>query len=501
MTAVEVEKSNGTMNVTSAATGRVSPRLATLPVFFDLAGKRVVLAASGDAASSSGAKAWKTELLARTGAEVDLYCAQPGEDVSQLARDYPNLHLIPRLWAPPDLQGARLAIGVFDSDAAAGTFYEAAHAAGVLVNCADKPAFCDFQIGAIVDRSPLVIGISTHGGAPTFARAIRGRIEAMFPEGFKHWAAAASQWRARLKTFDLSAPARQRFWESFAHQAIEGAQHLPQEADFSSLLQEARAEVGEHQKQGSVALVGAGPGDPELITLKAQRALAGADVVLYDELVAPGVIDMVRREATKIPVGKRGYKPSCKQDHITALLVELAREGKRVVRLKGGDPSIFGRANEELAALRAAGIPVEMIPGVTAALGAAASLQISLTERDLSRRVQFVTAHARDGALPDDLDWHSICDPRASTVVYMGVRTLKSLSSRLIGEGIDPATPALLVERATWPDERRYYGTIKDLPDKVAQVHPDGPCLVMIGAIFTGDTRSVDVSQLGILAS
>jgi uroporphyrin-III C-methyltransferase/precorrin-2 dehydrogenase/sirohydrochlorin ferrochelatase len=142
-----------------------------------------------------------------------------------------------------------------------------------------------------------------------------------------------------------------------------------------------------------------------------------------------------------------------------------------------------------------------MIPGVTAALGAAASLQISLTERDLSRRVQFVTAHARDGALPDDLDWHSICDPRASTVVYMGVRTLKSLSSRLIGEGIDPATPALLVERATWPDERRYYGTIKDLPDKVAQVHPDGPCLVMIGAIFTGDTRSVDVSQLGILAS
>jgi len=250
-----------------------------------------------------------------------------------------------------------------------------------------------------------------------------------------------------------------------------------------------------------VVLVGAGPGDPELITLKAQRALHNADVVLYDDLVAPAVFDMARREATKIPVGKRGYKPSCRQDHITALLVKLALEGKRVVRLKGGDPSIFGRANVELAALRDANIPVEIIPGVTAALGAAASLQISLTEREFSRRVQFITAHARDGKLPDDIDWRSICDPRASTVVYMGVRTLDALSQRLLAEGIEPGTPALLVERATWPDEHRVFGTIADLPAKVAAISPDGPCLVMIGAIFGKEFRDPDTPVLQAVSS
>ena len=449
--------------------------LASLPVFFDLAGKRVVLAISGGGA-------WKAELLVATGAEVYLYCTAPSKELEGLAQRFARLHLLPRAWTPDDLKGAALAIGVFETDAEASAFFAAAHAAGVPVNCADRPAFCDFQIGAIVNRSPLVIGISTNGAAPSLARAIRGRLDALLPQGIRHWASAASLWRPRLKAFDLTAKARQRFWDFFARDALDAGNRLPQEEDFTAFLQQ--TEAGSTKAIGSVALVGAGPGDPELITLKALRALHTADVVLYDDLIAPGVIDMARREATKIPVGKRGYKPSCRQDDITALLVKLAREGKRVVRLKGGDPSIFGRANEELAALRGAGIPVEIIPGVTAALGAAASLQISLTERELSRRVQFITAHARDGKLPDDIDWRSICDSRASTVVYMGVRTLKALSERLLAEGIDPKTPALLVERATWPDEHRLYGTIADLPAKVAVISPDGPCLVMIGAIF-----------------
>jgi len=460
--------------------------LTSLPVFFDLAGRRVVVAASNDSAL------WKTELLYSTGAQVDLYCAAAGDGLNDLAARSSGLQLISRTWHPDDLLGASLAIGVFEEAPEAEAFYKAAHRAGVPVNCADRPAFCDFQIGAIVNRSPLVIGISTHGASPSLARSIRGWLDALLPRGITHWVEAAALWRAKLKSYDLAPKQRQTFWDLFARRALESGNRVPEECDLLELLQETEGKA--YAAVGSVTLVGAGPGDPELITLKAQRALHNADVVLYDDLIAPGVIDMARREAVKIPVGKRGYKPSCRQDHITALLVKLAHEGKRVVRLKGGDPSIFGRANEEIAALREANIPIDIIPGVTAALGAAASLRVSLTERDLSRRVQFITAHARDGKLPDDIDWRSICDPRAATVVYMGVRTLEALSQRLLAEGIDPGAAALLVERATWPDEHRVYGTIADLPAKVAAIRPDGPCLVMIGAIFAQNRRAVSAA-------
>jgi uroporphyrin-III C-methyltransferase/precorrin-2 dehydrogenase/sirohydrochlorin ferrochelatase len=220
--------------------------------------------------------------------------------------------------------------------------------------------------------------------------------------------------------------------------------------------------------------------------VKAVRALQSADVVLYDDLVSPRTVNAARREATRIAVGKRGYKPSCTQEDITTLIVTLAREGKRVVRLKGGDPMIFGRAGEEIAGVLAAGLPLEIIPGVTAAAGAAASLGLSLTERETARRVQFITAHARNGRLPDDLAWAALTDPRATTVVYMGVKTLPLLVERLLAEGLDPQTPAIVVERATWPDERRIAGRVVDLPDRVAQAKPAGPCLVLIGAALAG---------------
>jgi uroporphyrin-III C-methyltransferase/precorrin-2 dehydrogenase/sirohydrochlorin ferrochelatase len=254
---------------------------------------------------------------------------------------------------------------------------------------------------------------------------------------------------------------------------------------FDALLAEAHSEAEPLQpSRGSVALVGAGPGDPELLTLKALRVLQSAEVLLYDDLVSPRIIELARREALKIAVGKRGYRPSCKQDHIISLMLDYAMAGKRVVRLKGGDPMIFGRANEEILALREAGIGFEIVPGVTAALGAAASLGLSLTERERARRVQFITAHAHDGQLPEDIDWRSICDSNASTVVYMGVKTLKALSERLLAHGMDKSTPALLVERATWADERVVSGTIESLPGQVAMINPGGPCLVLIGAVF-----------------
>lgn len=460
------------------AEGRGAPMLglASLPVFFDLAGKRALLA------GGSARAAWKAELLQATGARVDVFAADPGAELLALLPKCPALTLHMQHWAPEDFNGASLAIGDFSAQQEAAAFHAAARLARVPVNLIDRPDLCDFQIGTIIDRSPLVIGISTKGASPVFALALRGWLEALLPQAVKLWAAAAETWRGKLKARNLSGDGQRRFWEHFVAKALRA--RAPENADFDALLAAAQSRAPAQQGVGSVALVGAGPGDPELITLKALRVLQAADVVLYDDLVAPEIVGMARREAEKISVGKRGYKPSCKQDDIVAKLVSLAEEGKRVVRLKGGDPSVFGRANEEIAALAAAGIPVEVVPGITAALGAAASLKLSLTERERARRIQFITAHAHNGRLPDDIDWASICDPRAATAVYMGLRTLEALSQRLLAQGIDPFTPAVLVERATCADERRIFGTIADLPEKAAAAHPNGPCLLLIGRAF-----------------
>ncbi len=465
--------------------GSLMRGLACLPVFFSLAGKRVVLA------GGSNAVLWKAELCQAAGARVDVFSPDPCSGLVALARRCPAVALVSRRIEHEDFRSAALAVVEAESAAEAAEFQAAAHAAGVAVNVIDKPQFSDFQFGAIVDRSPLVIGISTDGGAPVLAQAIRGRLEALLPREIKLWAQTAMAWREKLKLLDTPSKTRRRFWELFSRKAL-AAKNRPVEADLAMLLAEAEAGT---PAAGSVALVGAGPGDPELLTLKALRALQSADVVLYDDLVAPAIVDMARREAEKIPVGKRGYKPSCRQDHIVARLVSLASQGKRVVRLKGGDPMIFGRADEEIAALRAAGIPIEIIPGVTAALGAAAGLQISLTRRDKARRLQFVTAHAHDGKLPGEIDWRALCDPRASTVVYMGVKTLELVAGRLLANGMDPSTPAHLVERATCPDERHIFGTIESLAAKVARAEPSGPCVILIGEIFA-DALSLPRTQI-----
>jgi uroporphyrin-III C-methyltransferase/precorrin-2 dehydrogenase/sirohydrochlorin ferrochelatase len=450
--------------------------LATLPVFFRLKGKPVLLAGGGDGA------AWKAELLAAAGAHVRVYAADAGDKMRVAAEELAGVEIISRAWSGSDMQGCALAIADVASDEEARMFRDAAHAAGVPVNVVDRPAFCDFQFGSIVERSPLVIGISTDGAAPVFGQEIRARIEAILPHGLRAWARAAKAWRPAVMSRNLDFRARRSFWERFTRRAMERAEETPRDSDLAELLAQIDQDAAPSIARGSVVLVGAGPGDPDLLTVKAVRALQSADVVLYDDLVSPRTVNAARREAARIGVGKRGYKPSCTQEDITALLVSLAREGKRVVRLKGGDPMIFGRAGEEIAGVLAAGIPIEIVPGVTAAAGAAASLGVSLTERETARRVQFITAHARNGRLPDDLAWAALTDPRATTVVYMGVKTLPALVERLLAEGLDPQTPGIVVERATWPDERRMSGAIVDLPGIVAQARPSGPCLVLMGA-------------------
>ncbi len=448
--------------------------LETLPVFYPLAGKRVVVIGNGEGA------AWKVDLAAATGAQVEIFAPDPCEKLREIASSRGNVTLHERAAAPADFEGAALAFGSTFDDAEADAARRAADAAGVALNLADRPAMSDFIMGAIVNRSPLVIGVSTGGASPVFAQAVRGRIESLVPATFAAWAKAAQDWRPQVLSSGLDFLARRDFWRRFTRLAFSDIERAPTETDRDALLTEARA-AGDEAARGRVTLVGAGPGDPELMTLKGLRALAGADVVLFDDLVPASILDFARREATRINVGKRGYAPSVRQEEITALLVDLARAGKNVVRLKGGDPLIFGRANEEIAALRAAGFTIEIVPGVTAACAGAAALGVSLTSRETARRVQFITAHTKDGEFPEDFDWGALADRRATTAVYMGNRTLPALSRRLLEEGMAHDTPAFVIERASTPDERVIRGTISDLPGKVAQENLTGPVMVLIG--------------------
>jgi len=458
--------------------GRMDP-LARLPVFLALEGKRALLAGGSQAA------AWKAELLSAAGANVDVYAANVSDEMQAVAGDPPRgaVTIIRRGWLPEDLTGAAIAIGAFEDDAGAAAFASAARAAGVPVNVIDKPAFCDFAFGAIVNRSPLVIGISTDGAAPVFAQAIRAKLEALLPQGFANWASAAARWRSALKTSGLSFAGRRKFWQLFTAHAVSNPTNDPTQSDFERFVAEVRG-LGTAVENGSVTLVGAGPGDPELLTLRAVRALQSADVILFDDLVSRDVLDFARREARKMLVGKTGFGPSCKQDDINALMVSLAKQGKRVVRLKGGDPLIFGRAGEEIDACKAANISVEVVPGISAAQGAASRLGIPLTDRKYARRLQYVTGHAKNGQLPEDIDWRSLADPTTTTAIYMPIRTLAALVEQATAEGLDPLTPALAITRATRPDQAVVAAPIGELATRLAQADLPGPVLVMIGHVL-----------------
>jgi uroporphyrin-III C-methyltransferase / precorrin-2 dehydrogenase / sirohydrochlorin ferrochelatase len=460
-----------------AAPARRIDALSSLPIFLKLAGRRAVILGDSEAAL------WKAELVAACGADVEIFAGRDGSRFRALSTDPPSgsVRLHARDWRQSDLVGAAIAIADPATDDEAERFADAARRAGVPFNVVDKPSFCDLQFGAIVNRSPLLVAISTDGAAPVFAQAIRAKIEALLPQGLKRWAEVARDWRPALTRLSIGFAERRAFWERFSDRALAEPELEPQPALRESLLARAALSVRAGVPKGRVTLVGAGPGDPDLLTLKAVRALQAAEVILYDQLVSTEVLDFARREAKRIMVGKTGHGPSCQQGEINELMLHLAGQGKHVVRLKGGDPLIFGRASEEIEACRRAGIEVAIVPGITAAQGAAASLGISLTQRERARRLQFVTGHAKDGKLPADIDWRAIADPWATTALYMPRRTLGGFRDKAIENGLSPETPAAAISRATRKDERKVFGTISELPDLVALLDPDGPLLVLIG--------------------
>lgn len=476
------------MNIVSRKPSEASPQrlsaLARLPVFLDLANKRALLAGG-----SAGA-AWKAELLAAAGADVHVYADEPCEEMLHLVERGAaagSLTLHRRVWAPADFDGAGIAVGDCEKEAEALAFRAAAKAAGVPCNTIDRRETCDFEFGAIVNRSPVVIGVSTNGSAPILAQNIRRRIETLLAPSLSAWAGLARDIRRTvMDRLEKGAP-RRAFWERFSDRALGGAPAPANASGLDELIEEVRA--GD-VRQGRVTLVGAGPGDAELLTLKAVRALQAADVILFDDLVSDDVLELARREARRMMVGKRARGPSCAQEDINGLMLKLARQGKHVVRLKSGDPMIFGRAGEEIASLEAAGIPVEVAPGVSTANALAASLGVSLTHRDFAQSVRFVTGHARTGELPADLDWRGLADGKTSLVFYMGGRTGPRIAARLVEHGLPSSTPVLVAWSVSRPEQGHRATTLGALATEETGAQKGQPTIVCIGEAFSRAMRS-----------
>ena len=472
---------------------RMEP-LAKLPVFWELTGKRVVVAGGSDAA------AWKSELLHACGAEVHIFA--PDQELSDMFRallaseagNEASARYVHhnRYWGIDVFPGAAIAIADCEEDAEAKAFFCAALAEGVPVNVIDKPAFCQFQFGSIVNRSPVVVSISTDGAAPILAQAIRRRIETLLPPSLKIWGKLAQTVRESVNERLAVGLPRRMFWERFVDRAFAGNVE-PDAVAAEELL--AAAALRPKTLAGRVTLVGAGPGDAEYLTLKAVRALQAADVILFDDLVSDEVLELARREAKRLLVGKRCGRESCRQEDINRMMVDLAKAGKNVVRLKSGDPMIFGRAGEELAVLDQHGIASEVIPGITAASAMAARLGVSLTHRDHAQAVRFVTGHARDGRLPKTLDWRTLSDPATTTVFYMGGRTAGEIRQRLLEKGMAPSTPAVIVSSVSRAQERRWRGRLEELHLGIAQIGYDKPVLMAIGSAF----QAVPVIEQGMV--
>ncbi len=469
--------------------------LAVLPVFWKLRGKRVLLAGGSDAA------AWKAELLCAAGAQLTL-CAEHCETAMQDLLEGKHAAKIdwhPRNWTAQDMQGVELAIADAETQHAAQEFFDAARNAGLPVNVIDQPNFCSFQFGSIVNRSPVVVGISTDGAAPVLGQAIRRRIETLLPPALQSWAGFAKQIRDRITNRFANPQDRRAFWQRFAEAAFkEETGHR----SIDSVLAEfapANQPNATNSKTGAVTLVGAGPGDPDLLTVMAIRALQGADVILFDALVSDEILEMARREAKRMLVGKRGGRESCKQDDINEMMVSLARAGKNVVRLKAGDPMIFGRAGEEIERLKSAGIHCSVVPGITAASAMASELGVSLTKRGVSQSVQFITGHSRNGKLPDDIDWSAIARQGGTTVFYMGGRTAGQIVERLKENGLDGNHPVSIVSSVTGKRQKSWNGSLDTLPQGIDEIGYEDPVLIGIGEVFKEAIQGQTFGQISLV--
>ncbi|WKC36520.1 siroheme synthase CysG [Ectopseudomonas chengduensis] len=444
-----------------------------LPLFHKLQDRPVLVIGGGEVALR------KARLLSDAGAVLRVVAPEIRSELQELAGP---VGIFLRGYASSDLQGVALVIAATDDVPLNAQISAEAQALGIPVNVVDAPALCSVIFPAIVDRSPLIVAVSSGGDAPVLARLIRAKIETWIPATYGQLANLGKRFRERVKQLFPDVQQRRVFWEDVFQGQIAESVFAGKPEEGERLLEERLAGAAP-RALGEVYLVGAGPGDPDLLTFRALRLMQQADVVLYDRLVAPAIIELCRRDAERIYVGKRRADHAVPQEQINQLLIDLARQGKRVLRLKGGDPFIFGRGGEEIEQLAAEDIPFQVVPGITAASGCAAYAGIPLTHRDHAQSVRFVTGHLKDGS--SNLPWKDLVAPGQTLVFYMGLVGLPGICEQLIAHGRSGATPAALVQQGTTQNQRVFTGTLETLPQLVAEHEVHAPTLVIVGEVVT----------------
>ncbi len=444
-----------------------------LPVCLQLRDAPVVLVGAGTVATR------KARLLLRAGANLNVVAPEITPELQQLLAEYGGNWQASE-YRESDLHGRRLVVAATPDRQVNEQVHADATALNLPVNVVDSPDLCTFIFPSIVDRDPLIIAISSSGKSPVLARQLRRKIEAMVPAAYGRLAEFAGRFRDRVKAAIPEETPRRLFWEQVMEGTVAEQVMGGRESRAEELLDELLGHSDGYYT-GEVYLIGAGPGDPDLMTFKAVRLLQSADVVLYDRLVSEGILEMSRRDAERIYVGKRRDDHAVPQDQINQLLVDLAKQGKRVVRLKGGDPFIFGRGGEEIELLARHRVPFQVVPGITAASGAACYSGIPLTHRDHAQSVRFVTGHLKDGS--SNLDWASFQSETETLVFYMGLVGLPQICGRLQEYGRSPDTPIALIERATSKEQRVITGTLATMVEIVEREQPRAPTLIIVGSV------------------
>jgi uroporphyrin-III C-methyltransferase/precorrin-2 dehydrogenase/sirohydrochlorin ferrochelatase len=446
------------------------------PVFVKLKDQDCLVVGAGEIAAR------KIELLARAGAKITVIAEQFSPQVANL-KEVCRLTVLQKTFAPTDLCGYRLVVSATDNKETNLLIAKTAEEQNILVNVVDNPALCSFIFPAIIDRSPIIAAVSSGGAAPVLSRLLRAKIESIIPPAYGRLAQLAEKFRFDVKNH-IKAPAQRRiFWENIFQGSVAELIFAGNDNAAEQQLQQALSKQKDVISTGEVYLVGAGPGAPDLLTFRALRLMQQADVIVYDHLVSPEILDLARRDSEKIYVGKERQKHTLPQESINTLLADLAKAGKRVVRLKGGDPFIFGRGGEEIETLMQQGINFQVVPGITAASGCATYAGIPLTHRDHAQSCTFVTGHLKNDSI--NLNWTQLAAPNQTIVIYMGLVGLEKICQSLIAHGSPSDLPVALVQQGTTTNQRVVTGTLATLPTTIAGLDIKPPTLIIIGTVVS----------------
>jgi uroporphyrin-III C-methyltransferase/precorrin-2 dehydrogenase/sirohydrochlorin ferrochelatase len=448
-----------------------------LPIFMKLAGRPALVVGGGSVAAR------KVSLLRRAGAVITVVAPDLCEELAKLEQDK-GIRFLHREFQDGDVSDVALIIAATDDRSVNQKVYDLAQDKHIPVNVVDSPEQCRFIMPSIIDRSPVQIAVSTGGSSPVLARLLRAKLESFVPAAYGRLATLVDEYRQRVKDRFTDPEQRRYFWEAVLQGRVAELLFAGRGDEARGALEEAIEDTGKSlDTTGEVYLVGAGPGDPDLLTFRALRLMQQADVVVYDRLVSQPVLDMVRRDAEMIYAGKERDRHTLSQESINQLLVRLAKEGKRVLRLKGGDPFIFGRGGEEIETLAEDGIPFQVVPGITAASGCAAYAGIPLTHRDYAQSCIFVTGHLKDGTI--DLDWEKLAKPEQTIVFYMGLHSIDELGRQLVAHGMEKETPVALVQQGTTHNQRVFIETLGSLPGLVDREEIKPPTIIVIGEVVS----------------